>query len=219
MKFLKLMADLSIGRLLVLALFVTIAYYFMYFDDGSFLKEQIANVSNAAQEETNRRAGIEQTMKKEEEMRGNLLQLARNLEVVKSKIPNEFKDTQMSAIINEASTLSGVSVLELSTNASMNQAPRPPPAPGEAIRPEDLVEEVKFNITVSGSYEAFLKFLDALTKEDKVIKVRNFTIERNSTGVDDDSIRFKGEIVGFKQAAALANKEQPGATPPAEGNP
>lgn len=202
MKFLKIIADLSFPRILVLSVLAGVAYYFVYFDDGSQIQTQVESVNNSITEETTRRAGIEKTMKKEEEMRGNLLQLARNLDIVKSKIPTEFKDTQMSAIINNASVASGVNVLELTTTGKFGDQPKVAPKDKSAIRPEDLIEEVKFNITVSGSYDAFIKFLDVLTKEEKVIKIRNFSIEKNSAAnIDDDSIRFKGEVVGFKQVA------------------
>lgn len=217
MKGLKFIADLSLGRMLVVAVVATIGYYFLYFDDGTLYRDQINGIQALISEEENRRVEIEKTMKKEEEMRGNLLQLERNLEVVKSKIPNEFKDTQMSAIINSASQLSGISVVELSTATAMSAGPVSlPPSSADSIRPEDLVEEVKFTITVTGSYDAFIRFLDVLTKEDKVIKIRNFSIERNSTGIDDDSIKFKGEVVGFKQSA-IAMSRQSGATTPGAG--
>ncbi|MEQ1723278.1 MAG: type 4a pilus biogenesis protein PilO [Pseudobdellovibrio sp.] len=159
--------------------------------------------SSTVETETARRVGIEKIMKKEEEMRGNILQLARNLEVVKSKIPFEFKDTQMSTILNAASEASGVSVVEMSTSPTPQTVQNIPPGTiidPSTIKPEDLVTEVRFNITISGSYDSFLKFLDVLTKEDKVIKVRNFTIEKNSTNIDDDTIKFKGEVIGYKQA-------------------
>lgn len=218
MKILKLISDLSIGRILILSVFVTFAYYMLYFEDGSNLKNSINAVDGAIQAESARRVEIEKVMKKEEEMRGNLLQLARNLEVVKSKIPNEFKDTQMSAIINEASVSSGVSVIELRSQETSAASAAPPPAAGEALRPEDLIEEVRFSIKLTGKYESFLTFLDVLSKEDKIIKVRNFKIKRNSENIDDDLIQFEGEVVGFKQAAALLNNQTvPSATPPPEG--
>ena len=218
MKILKLISDLSFGRILILAVFVAFAYYMLYFEDGSNLKNSIQAVDSAIQTESARRVEIEKVMKKEEEMRGNLLQLARNLEVVKSKIPNEFKDTQMSAIINDASVSSGVSVIELRSQESSAASAAPPPPAGEALRPEDLIEEVRFTIKLTGKYESFLTFLDVLSKEDKIIKVRNFKIKRNSENIDDDLIQFEGEVVGFKQAAALLNNQTvPSATPPPEG--
>jgi Tfp pilus assembly protein PilO len=206
MKLIKLIADLSLSRLTVLALLTTVAYFFTYFDDGTSLEAQIAASSSSVQTETARRVGIEKIMKKEEEMRGNILQLARNLEVVKTKIPFEFKDSQMSTIVNAASEASGVSLVEMSTNPVKSVAQNLPQAAindQSTIKPEDLVSEVRFNITISGSYDSFMKFLEVLTKEDKIIKLRNFTIEKNSTNIDDDTIKFKGEVIGYKQAAGL----------------
>lgn len=200
MKFIKLISDLAISKISILAILITLMYFATYFDDGSQLEAQLSGMTSQLEIEAARRTEVNKIIKKEEEMRGNLLQLARNLEVVKSKIPNEFQDTQMSLILNNASLASGVNLLDLSTTIS-TQAPRE--INPNSVKPEDLIEEVKFTISLTGSYAAFLKFLDVLTKEDKVLKVRNFVIEKNSTDIDDDSIRFKGEVIGFKQASAV----------------
>ena len=205
MKFLRIMASLSMSRIVIFGVLCTVMYYTTYFDDGSVLETQIATMNSQVKTESARRIEVNKTIKKEEEMRGNLLQLQRNLEVVKSKIPNEFSDTQMSIILNNASIASGVNLQDLSVVASANNVAGVKKVyDPNSIKPEDLIEEVRFNITLSGSYGAFLKFLDVLTKEDKVLKVKNFVIEKNSSDIDDDMIKFKGDVVGFKQSSFLS---------------
>jgi Tfp pilus assembly protein PilO len=216
-KVLKAIAALSMLRVFGLAILAGVGYFFLYYDDGSLVQSNIESVKATIAQETTRRAGIEKTMKKEEEMRGNLLQLKRNLEVVKSKIPSEFKDTQMSSIINNASVASKVNVIELTTAGGLGTKRILPPLGKNSatVRPEDLIEEVKFKLTVVGSYDGFIQFLDFLTKEEKVIKIRNFSIERNSSGYEDDNIKFRGEVVGFKQVASASESPPPNAPAPA----
>lgn len=205
MKLLRIISSLSISRIVIFGILCTIMYFTTYFDDGSTLETQISSMNNQVKIESDRRIEVNKIIKKEEEMRGNLLQLQRNLEVVKSKIPNEFRDTQMSIILNNASIASGVNLQDLSVvqGASVIGASKRVSDPN-SIKPEDLIEEVRFNITLSGSYGAFLKFLDVLTKEDKVLKVKNFVIEKNSSDIDDDMIKFKGDVIGFKQSSLLS---------------
>ena len=209
MKFLRIIASLSISRIVIFGVLCTVMYYTTYFDDGSALDIQIATMDSQVNAESARRIEVNKIIKKEEEMRGNLLQLQRNLEVVKSKIPNEFRDTQMSIILNNASIASGVNLQDLSVVQS-NLAGGKKVYDPNSIKPEDLIEEVRFNISLSGSYSAFLKFLDVLTKEDKVLKVKNFVIEKNSSDIDDDTIRFKGDVIGFKQSTLLLPTPAPG---------
>lgn len=201
MKFLKLLADLSIGRVLILAGLVTGGYYFSYYDDGSSLSTQIDSIEKMLQDETNRRAQIEKVIKKEEEMRGNVLQLERNLEVVKSKIPIDFKDTEMSNVMNSAARASRLIIKELSiveTTQKGNQNPG-------SVRLEDLVDEVRFKIILTGSFDSFINFLELISREEKILKARNFTFEKESTvNFDDDSVIFRGDIIGFKQSSILS---------------
>jgi len=206
-KFINLIAELSLPRIFFLSAIATVAYFLTYFNNGTTIKTSIEASESTVSTEMARRVGIEKIMKKEEEMRGNILQLARNLEVVKSKIPFEFKDTEMSTILNSASETSGINVLEMSSSPNLQTVQNVAQVSvidARAFKPEDMITEVKFNIALAGSYVSFLKFLDVLTKENKIIKVRNFTIEKSSTNVDDDTIKFKGEVIGYKQAAIFA---------------
>lgn len=201
MKLLKLLADLSIGRVIILAGLVTGGYYFSYFDDGSNLEQQIISIESMLSEEATRREQIEKVIKKEEEMRGNVLQLERNLEVVKSKIPIDFKDTDMSNMMNSAARSTGLIIKELSIFETTQKGVQNP----GSVRLEDLVDEVRFKIILTGSFDAFINFLDTISREEEIIKARNFTFEKEATiNFDDDSVIFRGEIVGFKQSSLLS---------------
>ena len=201
MNALKTIAELSFGKIIIMAALATLAYYTSYFDPGEEIEKNIVNVQGAIDEEEAKKTEITKTMKKEEEMRGNSLQLQRNLENIKSKIPSDFTDSQMQLLINESAANSGCS---LQTLTAAGKATDPNAKPQELrrdqVRPENLIAEVIFKIQLTGTFEAFLKFLDTLAKEDKVIKIRNFQITRASESVEEDKIRFVGEVVGFKQA-------------------
>jgi Tfp pilus assembly protein PilO len=202
MKYLKMFSELSLGKVIVLAIFVAAGYYASYFDAGESIEAEYSNLKSQVDERETRRVEIAKTMKKEEEMMANTLQLKRNLDVVKDKIPNELKDTQMQTIINEAANNSGVSVVSLNVDSQGKRDPDAPPVEMtiEEVKPENLIEEIKFSIRINGTFDAFIRFLETLAKEDKVIKIRNFNITQFSTNVDEDKIVFNGEIIGFKQA-------------------
>ncbi len=164
MKALKMFAELTMGRIIILAIFVAGGYYASYFDPGTSIEEATERVNGMIAVEEARRTEINKLLKKEEEMRGNVLQLQRNLEVVKSRIPNELKDSQMQELINSAAKTSGVNVTKLSATATVAKDPNAPPIKIKLadVKPENLIEEVKFKISLDGTFEDFLKFLDTL---------------------------------------------------------
>ena len=202
MKYVKLFAELSLGKIIILAIFVTAGYYASYFDAGESIEAEYMAIKSQVDEREIRRLEIAKTMKKEEEMMANALQLKRNLDVVKGKIPNELKDTLMQTIINEAANSAGVNIVSISADGRNKSDPDAPPVEMtiEQVKPENLIEEVRFSIKINTTFDAFIRFLETLAKEDKVIKIRNFTIDQFSTEVDEDKIVFNGEIIGFKQA-------------------
>lgn len=192
MKLIKLISQFSMFRMLILAVVVGAAYYFMYYDDGGTLETQITELKNTVSQEEVKKKDTEATIKKEDEMQANLASIARDLQVVKAKIPNEFKDTDMTGMINKASVRAGVSVLSL---ARKKDAPTHRNIPGS-----ESVEEIVFELTLNGSFNRMVQFVEILAREEKIIKLRDFTIERNSRNPTDSSVKFKGDVIGFKQA-------------------
>ncbi len=204
MKFLKIFSELSIARLSILAVLVTAGYYLVYFDNGETIDKQIVDVNGQLSSEKAKRTEIEKKMKKEEEMRGNLLQLARNLDLVKSKIPNEFTEIEITSILNKLAQLSQVKILSLKRSTTNGTGNSTLSAKGKAIPGAELIEEVSFSIDITGSFNAIIQFVEYLSKEEKTIKVRNFTLEKGTpAGVEPNVINFRGEIVAYKQALVV----------------
>lgn len=194
MKFLKLFGALSMFRLAVVAILATTGYYFMYYDDGSTIEEQIKSVESQLAAEKTKRVDIEKKMKKEEEMRGNVMQLAANLELVKTKIPNEFSPNEIRVIVNKISEQSRMNISFLRP-AGVRTADK------KLVTGAELIDEVNFDIEMSGSFSSIVTFVEALSRETKIIKIRNFTLEKQSTDLTRETvIKFNGEIVGFKQS-------------------
>lgn len=198
MKFLKIFSELSVSRLSVVALLFTVGYYFMYYNDGATIVEQTKGIQTQLDAEKAKRIEIERKMKKEEEMRGNLLQLARNLDIVKSKIPNEFNEIEVSSIVNRASAAAQVKISMLKRSGGDAKGI------GSATGAE-LIDEVRFDVEMTGSFNGIIAFVEQLSREEKTIKIRNFSIDKIAgADLQEDGIRFRGEIVGFKQTISTA---------------
>lgn len=216
MKLIKLFSTLSLARLSIVAIFVTAGYYFLYYDDGAKIEERLKAVESQLNDEKTKRTEIEKKMKKEEEMRGNVMQLAANLELVKTKIPNEFNQIEILNIVNRVSLSSGVKIAGLKPVAAKTTDKK-------LVTGAELIEEVNFDIEMSGSFIAIVNFVESLSKETKIIKIRNFILEKQSTDLTQETIiKFAGEIVGYRQtsvAKAAAGVTSTPATAPKAGEP
>lgn len=194
MRLIRLIAQFSMLRVLVFAAIIAVAYFFMYYDGGATFETQITQLNTEVAGEEVKKKETEKTIKREDEMRASLASLARDLQVVKAKLPNEFKDTEMTSIINRTATQAGVNVVSLARKASS-------PAGKASTNGAESVEELVFELVINAKFNQLVQFLETLSKEEKIFKIRDFMIER-VLGPDpnDAQIRFKGDIVGFKQA-------------------
>lgn len=186
------------------AFLVAVAYFFLYFNDGSQLENQIngvnAELGNLAVQKTK----LEATIKEEEEMLANVQLNARKLVELKAKIPNanDFKETEMSAIINKTAIAANVkiSVLTKALSGSVDGKIKGAGA--------DLIDEIVFTIKMTGTFLETLHFVELLSKdEQKIIRIKNFTLEKIVGKPQEPTIKLEGEIIGYKQAPVVATPE------------
>lgn len=193
MKLIKAISNLSTLKSIFVGIALTIGYYIWYFDDGTTLKQQIVEVEAQVRIQEAKKKETDATIKKEDEMQANLAALARDLQVVKAKLPSELLDTELTGIINRAAIGSGISITSLARKQGST-------TPQVKALGSESVEEVVFDLNIEGPFNRFVQFIDQLAREEKIVKIRDFSIERNLATVADPQIKFRGEIIGFKQA-------------------
>lgn len=197
-KFLKLITELSVGKLAVLGLIVTLLYFLIYYENGDDLQALItAAEANLAQEST-KKAETTKILQEESEMKANIVELARKLEVVKSKIPSNFKDNDLIVLINQSASLSGLNIEQLAkrtNNAGLGAQT------GFETANTKLIEEIVFNVSLTGTFNRFLDFTDRIAKNERMVRLKNVTIEKLYPGKPlERKISVKALAVGYKQA-------------------
>lgn len=206
MKLLKLISELSLGKLAILGLILTGLYFVMYYDSGATLEGRIKTAESSLAQESAKRAETNKILKEESEMKANIVELARKLEVVKSKIPSDFNDNDIILLINQTAAQSGIQVDTLSkiTNNTNNSV-----ASNNAFaEASKLIEEIPFNISINGSYNRFLDFIDRLAKSDRMVRFKNLSIDKqNLTNFSSNRISVKGQIVGYRQSSVAINQK------------
>ena len=194
MKFIRIISMLPAFKTLIAAAIFTAIYFFMYYDNGAALELQLQTLSSELNVEEAKKKDTEATIKKEDEMQASLASLARDLQVVKAKLPNDLRDTDMTSIINRAAISAGISITSLSRKVVVARTE-------SKVLGSESVEEVTFELAIEGPFNQFVLFIEQLAKEENIVKVRDFSIERNIAAVAEPEVKFRGEVVGFKQAA------------------
>ncbi|OFZ30353.1 MAG: hypothetical protein A2622_08045 [Bdellovibrionales bacterium RIFCSPHIGHO2_01_FULL_40_29] len=193
MKYLRIVAQLQAAKVLFVSLVITALYYMMYFNSGETLQTEFSNLKAQQAAEEAKKKDTEVTIRREDEMRANLAALARDLQVVKAKLPNELLDTEMIGLVNVAANKAGITITSLSRKKDATRK-------DSNMVGSESVEEVVFDLSMDGPFNRFVQFIENLANEEKIIKIRNFTIDRDPSQIMDPQIKFRGEVIGFKQA-------------------
>lgn len=197
-------STLSVNRIAVFGLLLTMFYYFLIYDNGDFAMQDIQNLNAQIAEETAKKVETERVLKKEEEMRTDVASLAKTYEAVKSKIPIDFETSELRIIVEQISAASDLKITKLS-----NSDPQQVNSGQGSDNAEEanLVQKVAINYIFQGNFAQFQMFMTQIAGVEKIIKVSDLKIKsEDGQNGPNKNLTFEAVLIGYRQAAVAAAK-------------
>lgn len=197
-------STLSVNRIAVFGLLLTMFYYFLIYDNGEFAMQDIQNLNAQIVEETAKKVETERVLKKEEEMRTDVASLAKTYEAVKSKIPIDFETSELRIIVEQISAASDLKITKLS-NSDPQQVNSSQGS--DSAEEANLVQKVAINYVFQGNFAQFQMFMTQIASVEKVIKVSDLKIKsEDGQNGPNKNLTFEAVLIGYRQAAVAAAK-------------
>lgn len=178
------LAMMTNGRAIIFGLMLVAAYYFMMYDDGSLLTQQIAVINSQMQEAETKKKDTEATLQEEARMKDAVGKLSEQYAFIAKKLPSELKSSEMIRAIDSVAKMAGVSV-------KMKK-------PGNVSKKE-VVEELPVDVTLEGSYSQIVQFVYYTSNLERLTRVLNFSVVAQDD-TKEKPLRFEGQVVSYKLA-------------------
>lgn len=197
-------STLSINRIAMFGLLLTVSYYFTIYNNGDLINSEIQSLQSQIAAETTKKAETERVLKKEEEMRTDVASLAKTYESVKSKIPIDFETSELRIIVEQISAASDLKIARL-TNADPQQGSSSDDM--SSADEANLVQKVAINYVFQGNFPQLQNFMTQISAVEKIIKVSELRIraEEGQSG-PGKFLSIEASLVGYKQAVVAAAK-------------
>lgn len=173
----------SIGKILMLGVLLTFAYWYFIYDDGSAIDQQIVGLDQELATEEAKKKDTDATLKQVQEMQEKIGILSQKYQEISTRLPSVLFSIDINKAIDDFARSANVSVKVKK--------------PGENIRRE-VVEEVPVDVTLEGSYAELTQFAYVVSTAERMARAVNIVI----TPVDAGSRRLKleGQVIGYKLA-------------------
>lgn len=178
------LAMLTNGKALVIGLMVGAAYYFMMYDDGAALEQQVAALSGQMQEAEAKKKDTEATLQEEARMKDAVGKLSEQYAFIAKKLPSDLKSSEMIRGIDTVAKMAGVSV-------KLKK-------PG-IVSKKEVVEELPVDVTLEGSYSQIAQFIYYTSNLERLTRVLNFSVVAQDDA-REKPLRFEGQVVSYKLA-------------------
>lgn len=182
-KFFETLSGYTMGKVGIIALAVAGLYWYMIYNDGSALDQQIASIGQQLQQEEAKKTDTDATLKQVREMQEKVGQLTAKYQEISRRLPADLFSIDINKAIDGFAKTSGVS-LKLKK-------------PGDNIKKE-VVEEVPVDVSLEGTYAELAQFVYIVASAEKMSRVKNVVITEIAPG--SKKLKFDGQVVGYKLA-------------------
>ena len=158
----------------------TALYFFMAYDNGDGLEQNLNSVKQAVSIEEAKEQESELALKEVEIVKASLEALGQQYQILSRELPRELNTAQMIKILDTLATSSGVQI--------RSKAPQP-------TRKFDAIEEYPLSIEGKSDFKSLLYFVKRIVTEPMILRIRSGHFMRNDNNRD---IQFRMEISSFR---------------------
>ena len=191
-QFLSSIALMGFIQIITLGGFFTGIYYFTFFDDGSLLKKQTAEVHTQVQ-------AADQKIKKQKDEITKLLNYkeavekeARAIQYFLSYIPNEYTAIDVFQFLTQEAKNAGINIEDKRD---------------QGIQDGKFYDALKVHVRVAGSFSQVLLFLSRLTAQKKILVVNDITLAL-SKEKDEEWINASLTVYAYRYKESKEEKKE-----------
>ena len=185
------LAALSIRGALIGGAVVSVAWYFLIFNDGADLQGKISSLDKDIQVEKAKEKESESALKEIASTQAAVGALADQFRIVSAQLPT---DIQMAEIIRTVDKVSQVSGLSVKT-----KEPKP------SIR-QNVVEILPLHVTAEGTFSEITTFFYYLSTIERIVRVRSFIMTAPQDFQRSTKVHLESDVVSYKFIGSEANK-------------
>ena len=213
------LGDLPWPKALIYGLVVAAAYYFLLFNDGASIQQQLDGAGTSL---TAANRGLEQTKKAindADKFEKEVTLLQAGFKKIHDFMPETMGPSTLTEMVSKEAASAGATVTKLEPVTSASSS-------SDKDKGE-FYESSKMALTLEGSFSQLTKFFSNLSKVPRILLFENVSISQATLNGDTEHpiLRMNGALNGYRYKAGsepghdVADKAKPGTTTPAAGAP
>ncbi|MEY4615606.1 MAG: hypothetical protein RJB66_566 [Pseudomonadota bacterium] len=189
--------QLTVSQTIAVSALIGGLYYLNIYDDGSKLKNQIAEVQASLQAEEQKKIETDKVKAEEREIKSQVGALSDKFKEVTARFPVNLKSDEIITAINQLAKAANVRVVQVKK---------------ENVEIKELYEEVPVSMEFSGTFNNLLLLLYNIGTMERVTNLGNFQFS-NSSQDYNGNLKLATRVVGYKYRKP---PESPNAKPSGE---
>lgn len=187
--YLAKLAALEWIKVLGIGILLAAVYYFVMFDDGTLLNDQIAQAKTRL-ETANRQLGeTEKALAESERFEKEVQGLARQFEKITDFMPSTVTAVDLTTVVNKQAQLAGVKIVKVE--------------PDPEVKRVSFYEMTKVNLELEGSYAQIATFLSYISRIPRLLTFEMTSISLPSSGAPGEmssagKLLFSSSMVGYR---------------------
>jgi type IV pilus assembly protein PilO len=180
------LGKLSYAKAIGISILVGGLYYQLYYNDGSNIEVQIAQVREQAQAEEEKKKETDKIKAEEQAIKGEVGALADKFRQVTARFPVNLKSDEIIANLNTLAKTTNVRVVSVKK---------------ENVETRELYEELPLSIELTGTFNNLLLLMYNVATLERVTNFGDFQFSNANSNGYDGSLKLTTKVIGYKYKA------------------
>lgn len=184
--------QLSAGKALLIGLGVALFYYFVMYDSGEVLQNNINNVQATLQQQRAELQGMKSEIAEAQKIEDEVRKLNEEMNMVKQAAPENYSSLELMKVLSSEAKIVGANIVSLTAASSQNQQNT------EA----QVFVPVAVSLELEATFNQLMLFLSNLTKISRLIvpDKLEFVLKNPSTALETASptLAFKADFRAYR---------------------
>ncbi|MFP5518668.1 MAG: type 4a pilus biogenesis protein PilO [Bdellovibrionia bacterium] len=192
--FLEKLAYMDMQRAFGFSLILGVLYYFLLFNDGSTIDQNIQTLKGQIATEEVKKVQTEKAKAQEAQSQEQIAVLRENIRRVSSQMPTTLKGLDVNRVIDDSAVR-----VQLKVTAKK-------PGVNQEIQ-NASAEEIPVDIEMQGTYSQFARFLVDIGSLDQITRVKTFKMRSVDEKRDPTTLKIEATIAGYRSLPPKEDEE------------
>lgn len=183
-KFMDSIREMTLSVAIAVGLVVGALYYFLIFDEGTEIEDQIQNLKATNNANKSKLERTQKAIANGDSFEKDFARMGLQYKKALSYLPNEMSISELMRVISLEAKSAGSNLVKVT--------------PGQKVEKRDFYEELSIDVVLEGTFGELMSFLVGISHVPRILSLQKLLLTTKQFGPEGPMLSIQTTIVGYR---------------------